>query len=548
MPLRVEAHPSPKHPSSAAATVLQNLDILRLIFDDNRGPQGVLTNRALGHCARVSRAFNKAVIRALWRNLPTLFPLWHVLAPPGLEYPKTHQAITAYFVTIVSARLHKDAAYWQRFVGYARHIRSINSNAMPHIGHAAMLQLVLEANGAGPVLFTCLQSLELSSIECSISSIATLFTPSLRTFITSIECEDESKGEIFREVMHSITTAIGSLKDVSSQLRCLRMEKRESDRIYLPSSGNAVRPLLSNISDLRHLQSLTLRLPCAIPAPTVLPVAALPALTYLSLRSVVEDDTRPLPSSKTAISAKLRVFELDGNCAGTIATLAGLYAPELRSLKLVTTDYDSALDLSACTEAVAAAVNPNVFRRLSIVFGKSRSRPLSARLTEIIRPFMSLHALLRFKLESHDARLPATDAELADIFSQCRWAQLEEFDIEDIYWKEDRTAPSASILRHFGMSCPSLRTLRLPYLELVAPLTDGAGEPDSPEVHSLRSLHIGRPHWQERGDVIGNIVVVSLAQYIHRIFPMLRLRIDSWDFSSSAGWQQVFWALRAGMD
>ena len=73
---------------STAAAVLQNVDILYSLFDGNHGFHGVLTRGDLARCARVSRAFSGAALRVLWRSPPTLFPLWHVLAPPGLELPQ----------------------------------------------------------------------------------------------------------------------------------------------------------------------------------------------------------------------------------------------------------------------------------------------------------------------------------------------------------------------------------------------------------------------------------------------------------------------------
>lgn len=78
--------------SAAASAVLQNLDILFTLFDGNHSPHGALTDSDLARCARVSRAFSDAALRVLWRDPPTLVPLWHVLDPPGLELPKEFAA------------------------------------------------------------------------------------------------------------------------------------------------------------------------------------------------------------------------------------------------------------------------------------------------------------------------------------------------------------------------------------------------------------------------------------------------------------------------
>ena len=88
-----DAHPAP----GPVATTTLDFDILCAVCDGSRGPQGLLTNSDLVHCALVSRTFSEAALRALWRNLPTLLPFWHVLAPLGLGYPEKHRATAEYF-------------------------------------------------------------------------------------------------------------------------------------------------------------------------------------------------------------------------------------------------------------------------------------------------------------------------------------------------------------------------------------------------------------------------------------------------------------------
>ncbi|KAI0696374.1 hypothetical protein C8T65DRAFT_743582 [Cerioporus squamosus] len=544
--------------SPAIAAVLENYDILCLLFDGSRGPQGALSNCDLGRCALVSRAFSKAALRALWRNLPDLLPLWHVLAPPGLPFPLNHRALPNYFDEIDNAALHKEPTQWARLVGYARHIHSVSTRSYVQHRSAELLQRILlqwQESGAGRPLFPVLQSLQLSFITCSIPSLVALFgAPSLRNLIIAFNDMLQTEEPDLAGVMYNIATAVVSLQHMSSRLRCLSIEKPEAcmkmletRRLDLPP-GIAESLLLHHVPGLRHLQSVTLWLPYAIPPSMVRPIAAIPTLAYLSLHNVIGD-----PESGTiqkVTSLRLRVLRLNGTSAGLMVALTGLYAPELRSLKLETADLEcTPQDLVSCLEAAANAVNPDVFRQFSAVLEESNSAgwyplPEPLQLASILRPFMSLHALRSFELASRRLAFASSDADLAELFGGCRWTKLDEFNIGNISWSRTGDVPSPRVLYHIRACCRNLRILTLPYLSIRDPASSTGTLFDAaahfPEHHPLQSLRIGDfdSFSYRDGDTIPDETTMSWACYIHGLFPLLKLG-PGWSSSYHAVWEEV---------
>ncbi|RPD60864.1 hypothetical protein L227DRAFT_653127 [Lentinus tigrinus ALCF2SS1-6] len=432
MSFPIDASPAPSHrpgsevsaPATVVASVL-DYDILCVIFDGNRGPQGILTNSDLVRCALISRAFSEAALRALWKNPPTLRPLWHVLAPPNLKFPKKDDETEEYFDKIESAGLHKEAAYWRRLVGYARHIQNINAEHLFDQRDANLLELVLHENGTGRPLFPSLRSLQLSPTICTIPSFCRLFASTVRNLKCSIKFKDEPEDNEELRVLHNIANAVGSLQGTSSQLSWIYVEKRAREGLL---ASKAEVELLHNISGLRSLQNITLRL-SAIPASTVFSLVAIPTLIFLELGTVVVD--LAVPAHKTT-SPALRVLRLQGRSTGLLATLRGLYAPVLRTLNVNVTDLTSTPHIfSSVAEAVAKSVNPDVFCHFSAILGDWTVPNALERLTRILRPLAPLRALRDIKLSSQSPFLPfmASDAEFADILGNARWSQLEEFSI-----------------------------------------------------------------------------------------------------------------------
>ena len=73
----------------AARRALECYDILATIFSENVsipfiGTTTLFRNSDLVKLALVCQGWRAHALRLLWRELPSTYPLWHLLAPPGL--------------------------------------------------------------------------------------------------------------------------------------------------------------------------------------------------------------------------------------------------------------------------------------------------------------------------------------------------------------------------------------------------------------------------------------------------------------------------------
>ena len=341
---------------------------------------------------------------------------------------------------------------------------------------------------------------------------------------------------------HNIVAAFGSLQGVS-QLQQLRIQEAVSERDLPPD--NTELPFLRDLAGFRHLRSVTLTV-YAVVAATVRLIATIPTLTFLQAGYVVEnpgtvsylDGGMRSQCSRTTTSYKLRVVRLNGYSQGLLAVLAGLHAPELRSLRLKILNIVPGPHLLDFIEGVATTVNPDVVRHISIEFhdwSPLAGPPMP--LTSVLRPLISgsFHALRHFELASPDAALDTSDAELACVLGDCGWTQLEEFRLHGSLCN----AASPSILRLFRVTFPSLRVLVLPSLsidsgdDLEAHLNAGH---NAPERHPLRTLRIGS---DDSWDMPDHTDIVQLAHYIHGLFPLLEVGAG-YSSSRSAAWRCVF--------
>ncbi len=92
--------------SSSAAQVLSNDYILRNIFNTHSylyNDYGRLQNDDLARCARVCQAFSDPALRALWRELASVLPIWHLLSPADLPYPRKHEQMEGYCAAVSDA-------------------------------------------------------------------------------------------------------------------------------------------------------------------------------------------------------------------------------------------------------------------------------------------------------------------------------------------------------------------------------------------------------------------------------------------------------------
>ena len=81
----------------ARTLVLTNSDLLHCIFtfvpeplSDNPSSRNYVYPHYLAPCTTVCRAFYLPAVQHLWRTLPSLFPLWYLLAPPNTKCPPSY--------------------------------------------------------------------------------------------------------------------------------------------------------------------------------------------------------------------------------------------------------------------------------------------------------------------------------------------------------------------------------------------------------------------------------------------------------------------------
>ncbi|KAI1795450.1 hypothetical protein LXA43DRAFT_914184 [Ganoderma leucocontextum] len=162
------------HPP-ASAQVLTNTDLLHCIFVFvPLPPDSRLRDSYLAQCAVVRRAFHEPAIRVLWRNLDSLLPLWHLLAPPNTPFPSSRdrieggRGVLSYLQKINSAQLYVDSTQWDRFLLHAAHVRGIvhsydlSTRQTTSINEETrfLIQSVIMRNGGSTVLPS------LRTIEC----------------------------------------------------------------------------------------------------------------------------------------------------------------------------------------------------------------------------------------------------------------------------------------------------------------------------------------------------------------------------------------------
>ena len=452
--------------------------------------------------------------------------------------------------------LHQDPTFWERFVRYARYIRSVDMNTTTESGETGTLQTLLHKMGPGRTLFPGLQTLELVSTPCVLSSLSVLFTSTLHS-ITIIITEDIIEDIVQdSELTYAMISATKSLLDSSSQLRSLCLQKgytflEKSDLLHDDTGPG--RLLLHTISDFRHLQALTLTLPCALAASEVLTIIALPTLNDVTLENVfgTHSDLTML-SRQRVTSPALQTCDLSGNSVGVRAVIAGIYAPQLHSvwLTLEVDGLDPTQDFCSCTAAVTRAIDTGIFESYNVVLRNHDQRQdIPARLVDILRSLMSLEMLGDFQLSCRDIPFTATDPGLAYLFDvdECRWPKLLDLDL-NIFWLDDRAAPSSALLHYLRMSCPSLQTLELPYLRpnlnLEKPLMEEVSDLLK-YTHPLEMLHIapvrqGHGHGQAHEESVADDVVMWLARYVHALFPKISLGGDMRDHTTSEVWGRIF--------
>ena len=280
--------------------------------------------------------------------------------------------------------------------------------------------------------------------------------------------------------------------------------------------------LLSTITSFRHLRTVRVDV---IDSGAFRNLVAMPPLTDLEVYSLGWGEQTP---SEPVRAHSLRTLAIDDDASILTGFFLALEAPNLETatLCLFRDDTNAALDYVPClTALVGGAIDPTIFRALTLEVRYWRGPVLELPLVELFAPLFQLRELRHLDLRG--TRLPLFVDDQDFMYLAFAWPKLESFSLSPT--SQDLTdvcqVPTPVILDHFRLSCPNLRRLRLPYLNLrgrefaLIPLPRGGAH------HGLDVLMIGsvfRPACEGQDEPDAE-QIDDAARYLLRLFPALDL-------------------------
>ncbi|KAI1790878.1 hypothetical protein LXA43DRAFT_890234 [Ganoderma leucocontextum] len=535
-----------------AHVALTTYDVLLAIFEQipsvpSTGSSTPLKYRDLKACALVSRAWAEPALCTLWSDLPSLFPLWHLLAPPDLPYPRVlSEPEPEYLQALVSAKLHEDPARWEQFLRYARRVHSLTAEHGRSTLQLDLARTVFDHN-QGVSVFSSLK--ELYWISDSMFDVVAfsplLLTPTLRSAtLCSLGPMPGLHGVVlFNGFMNGggpLTAAYGMLLRLarsSPHLNALHFRGAHQ----ITSVSDAVRAQPS----FGHLRTVSFT--CPVSHSALLVFAAKPHLESIQASRIIPDKPPLSVASRprTPTSSTLVHLDISGDWVSLRQLFDMLDAPTLQSAALNIDKLEElqSPDYVACTTAFAQAVSSATFTRLELsTSGRVPSRPgvadpipfpSAAVLHAILEPLLALHNLRSFSLSSFAVLFRVNDDALERVARG--WPRLVDFSIPVVLLGVrdgrptrdlDGAVPTARALHHFWRYCPDLRTLVLPRLDLsCVTVKDLPPPPPEGSTHALAELRVLTGKYvanQPQGELPDD-EAKALASYIHRLFPSLRL-------------------------
>ncbi|RDX44945.1 hypothetical protein OH76DRAFT_1408559 [Lentinus brumalis] len=461
--------------SSSAAQVLSNDYILRNIFNTHSylyNDYGRLQNDDLARCARVCQAFSEPALRVLWRELASVLPIWHLLSPPDLPYPRKREQMEGYCAAVLDAETYRDAVRRERFRSYTSYVYGLSQSG-PVGRDIPLLFSVLRREFHEDTLFPFLRQLRWTPLDGDGSQFAVLFSPNLATV--------ELDFSWFSEEADHGGAELEALRSAAAQSPGLKTLTIRGAAWWTPGA-------MTVLSSFRCLRKVELF--CDV-EPSVLPqLVQITTLRSVSLRvGSPSVSTSQLPGPYDA--PHLEELVLIGTPPDLLQLLLPMRAAALGWLDITLTGYQEHEDIDhiACVKAAANAVSPGSLRSIVLNFKHYFAwRPRD--LMSVLRPLLlQLPGVTLFRLNMPDnVDTPLTEDDLARFAGA--WGDLEAFALAGM-WDAATPAPSANVLHHFWKSCPRLRHLSLPYLELDADIAPHEDPPSSePSSHGLRSLII----------------------------------------------------------
>ena len=512
----------------------------------------------------------------MWSELPSLCPLWHLLAPSTLPFPRQGlsnryidtvssgtpwqiaQCLTQIF-QIVSAKQYEDPALWTRFLRFASLVRCLTTRQADFLHERDLVRAVLDRNG-GESIFSSLRQLYWapgSSINVAAFQ-ALLLTPALRiitirtpepfmvlkgTYVVegfivslggsgrSMPTEDETLDSFFKELttspLHIDTLHIEGHLPKPYLLRSLRSSKPHAHLRTVRFSQNVGTFYMSTflaVAGSLHMQSLVIN------------------------GSTFSDFIERTVTKGSCVAPVLEYLKVHSDCTALETIFTALDAPSLRSAVLDVGDLGGFQVVpSSHIKAFAGAVSSSSFTDLDLKLRQSgdslngfslfySKRPVSIQLRSLVEPIFPLHNMQVFSLTGcTKIRLRVDDEVLRDITQA--WPNLVRFSLVGILQGgttersgEKAADPTIRALYYFWRNCPNLRKLVLPPLSFPDSFRD-LPVPLERSTHELSVLQVAKVEtWSQKSLRAGATIREGEAEnfslvngYIRQLFPTVQL-------------------------
>ncbi|OBZ65148.1 hypothetical protein A0H81_14866 [Grifola frondosa] len=432
---------------------LSSPDILNEIFEQCKYSTHPSREFAqdLSRCTHVCKAFHEPAIRALWRTLPNLLPLFKLLSsfqliPEGDETDIPADERSCDF--ILSGEISQEE--WKRFCEYAKLVREVAHDSFCENMVESWVWVYLMRQSRGEPLLPCLRSLGWVQSHPFSTILLAVISPSLRKLdlefgydhadygtIRKQECSiDMLLRNVFSQAPNIWNLTISSLAHPSTLIAITRLTQLRKLDIS-KSAAVLDTGLLFHLSTLENLVDLGIKVDFD-DAPNFVGFYALKIL-----RAEVHSDVTQVLN--TIFSPQLETLGIS-QIPSTTLLMASRLMNEVRSRfgSLHTLHYTILSDKARSSSAHVTAVLP---------------------LGDVVEPLLHLGTLEDVSLDFGGREVAVSDKYLDDVANA--WPRLTSFSLKH---KCGTTIPSGNVLLSFARRCPALKTLLLPSLDI----SDGA--------------------------------------------------------------------------
>ncbi|KAI1787331.1 hypothetical protein LXA43DRAFT_714290 [Ganoderma leucocontextum] len=479
---------------SVSAQVLTNIDLLHGIFTfmpfapDNR-------DSYLARCATVSHTFHEPAIRVLWRNLRSLVPLWHLLAPSNTPFAAQYFStswstdVLKYLQKVISAQLYRDPIRWDRF--------------LRHAAHSVIMQ-----NGGTTILPLLRSILWLHPVD---DTLILFFTPTLRHATFTFMGPVKTKGAILlRRLRHSAPF----------------LEKIDLDPGLEPDVALA---LIQELACFSQLQEVEISRCWGLEAFRIL--ATKPGLVSLSIPELIGPWVGPCDLISVGGLRELSV-------SGDISSLSCLFSlvrfHALKSANIIVDSSETETELTAA-EIISFlalfynAVSTSGLQNFEFNPWPQRIKPsfdVVPALHRLIAPILPIRDLRSFTLV---AKYPVASLDDADIVALASaWPKLEHLSVDRGF--TSKSSVSINGLHCLHRHCTDLRELSIRHIHWPMIGVDTIPAPlDRSRAHPLRAFSLPSQMVVKTalplfGADLSDEGVEAMARYLLDLFPRLDLQ------------------------